>query len=45
MPSTSKPLSTATKVHREIPSERLWYERRGRNLYDLTEKVHLTMLG
>lgn len=29
MPSTSKPLSTATKVHREIPSERLWYERRG----------------
>lgn len=29
MPSTSKPLSTATKVHREIPSELLWYERRG----------------
>lgn len=29
MPSTSKPLSTATKVHRQIPSEHLWYERRG----------------
>lgn len=45
MPSTSKPLSTATKVHREIPSERLWYERRGPQYLRLTEKVHLTMLG